>query len=394
MKAILDRAERFWRISQSALGPMRIAQKRLQARGADVLDFTSLNINLAETKSFRSKLREIDSAEFIKPASVEQLFKLKEDILRIYPQFKSAALDPEKDIAIIPGVKIGASFMTLSLLNPGDVAAIPDPGHSLFRSAVCLAEGEPTTYTLNETSDYVANISGLTLPPPRKLKMLFLNYPHNPTGAMVDFYFYRDLLKAIKLEDVLIVSDCSFNHPGDNNAVSPLQVAGAKKKTVELHSFSTSFGIKGLGFAIGHRDAIAVLNDVLSSIGFSVDSGRIAIASLALADAEEIFNDSMDILKHKREILENGLRDLGWNLRAGKLTPYLWIKAPIWSSSLAFTRRLFIKAGIRVVSGTDYGEHGEGWIRMSLLHENEILHEALERISHHSKIWQRKIRSK
>jgi LL-diaminopimelate aminotransferase len=394
MKTILDRAERFWKVSQSALGPMKFTQKRLKARGANVIDLTLLHMDLPETKSFRESVSKIDPIEFTKPAKENTLTELKETILRYHQPLKDISIEPETEVVIIPGIKIGLTFLALSLLNRGDVAAYPDPGHSFYRSAICLSDGEPSPYILNETADYIANISTLVLPPERKLKMMFVNYPHNPTGAMVDYYFYRDLLKEIKLDNILLVADCAFNHPGDPEAISPLQVPAARKKTIEFHSFSTTFGIRGLGYAIGHRDAVAILRDILQSVGFSIDCGRASIASLAMKNAEAVFNERTEILDRKCELMVNGLKKIGWSLRKPKLTPYIWVKAPVWGSSLAFTRRLFIKAGIRVMSGTDFGEHGEGWIRLSIWRDDEILKESLARISHHSKIWQRKIKSK
>jgi len=394
MKTILDRAERFWKVSQSALGPMKFQQKRLEARGADIIDLSMLQMDLPENEPFRESISGIDPIDFTKPAQENNLLELKETIIEHHQPLRNVSIDSEKEIAIIPGVKIGLTFLALSLLNKGDVATYPDPGHSFYRSAICLSDGEPSPYLLTEASDYVANISSLALPPERKLKMMFINYPHNPTGAMVDYYFYRDLLKEIKLENILLVTDCAFNHPGDSEAISPLQVPGARKKTIEFHSFSTTFGIRGLGYAIGHRDAIAILNDILQSVGFSVDCGRASLASFAMKNAKAVFRDRKEILNRKREIMANGLKEIGWSLRAPRLSPYIWVKAPVWGSSLAFTRRLFIKAGIRAISGTDFGEQGEGWIRLSIWRDDEVLKESLFRISSHSKIWQRRIKSK
>ncbi len=394
MKTIVDKAERLWRMAQPGLGSLKSVRRRLESRGAEMIDLCSHIPEIPAYEPFRKKLAALDPVRMAASADGELISKLKESIVQNHLSLSSAALDPENEIIITPGIKLSAAFLAMAFLNPGDTAAYPDPGTQYFRTAICLAEGRPWPYSLNEGNDYVANLSSLTLPLPEKLKLIFLNYPHNPTGASVDYFFYRDLIKSISFENVLIAADCGHIHPGDPDISGLLQVKGARKKGLELHSFATTFGLNGLGFAVGHRDVIAILKSLLDTVGFVPDVGKILWAIAGLENAEGLFSSRMDILKNRRDILADGLKELGWRLRAGKLVPFLWVKAPVWSSSLAFARRLAIKAGVKVVSGSDFGESGEGWVRIGLYHDEPTLREALERISHHSKIWQRKFKPK
>lgn len=394
MKIIIDKAERLWRVSQPALGPMSFARKRLAARGVELIDLASL---VPEFPDVESVIGSIDRAEIIesgRPAEQELISRLKAKIAEKHMLLHSAITNSEKEIVLTPGIRMTAAFLALSLLNPGDVAAYPDPGMQYFRSAICLADGTPIGYQLNERNDYVANITSLTQPPPGKLKILYLNYPHNPTGAAVDNYFYRDLLRSIKFENILIVLDCAYIHPGDPDAASILQVKGSRKKALELHSFSATFGLNGLGFAVGHRDVISILEGLLDAVGFSPDMHMVTTALKCLDHAGELFAARTESLGCRREILSSGLKKLGWRLRDGKSVPFVWVKPPARSSSLAFARRLFSKAGVRVVPGSDFGESGEGWLRITLHPDENILREAIDRISHHSRIWQRKYRAK
>lgn len=394
MKIIIDKAERLWRVPQPALGPMKFARKRLAGRGVKLIDLGSLLPELPEVKSFFASIGKHDAAEHGRPADHELVSQLKARIAEKHLPLRPANINPEKEIAITPGIPMAATYLALSLLNSGDVAAYPDPGMQYFRSAICLADGSPSGYALNERNDYVANISSLTQPPPTKLKILFLNYPHNPTGAAVDSYFYRDLLSSVKFENILIVLDCAYVHPGDPDVSSILQVKGSRKDALELHSFYTSFGLSGLGFVVGQRDVVSILEGLLDAIGFTPDIDRVTSAMAGLDHAEEIFAARTESLNRRREILSNGLKKLGWRLRQGKSVPFVWVKPPAWSSSLAFARRLFSKAGVRVAPGSDFGEGGEGWLRMTIHPDEKILGEALDRISHHSRVWQRKYRAK
>ena len=379
-----------WKISQPALGPMRFAKKRLISRGVDVIDLGSFIPEVPEAVA-QSIER---SKKFPNTIAADEhlISHLKQKIVDKHQPLSAIGIDPETEIVITPGIQMTASLLTLSTLNPGDVAAFPDPGMQYFRTAVCLADAGPGTYALSERNDYIPNISLLAERSRKKLKMLFVNYPHDPTTSTVDSYFYRDLLKSIKFENVLIVSDSAYIHPGDRDGVSILHVKGSRKKAVELHSFSTVFGIKGLGFAVGHRDVILVLGDLLRALGFCPDVYRAGLVSTALDNSLEIFEQRAESLRTRREIAASYLKELGWRIRGSKNTPFLWVKPTARSSSLALARRLFTKAGVRVAPGSDFGEGGEGWLRLTLRPDEGILAEALKRIAHHSKIWQRKYR--
>lgn len=394
MKIIIDKAERLWRVPHPALGPMSFARKRLAGRGVELIDLCSLASEFPDIKPFFDSFDKSEISETGKPANQELISRLKARIAEKHLPLTSVITNSEKEIVLTPGIRMAATFLALSLLNPGDAAAYPDPGMQYFRSAICLADGTPSGYLLNERNDYVANISALTQPPLKKLKILYLNYPHNPTGAVVDSYFYRDLLRSIKFENILVVLDCAYIHPGDPDAASILQVKGSRKKALELHSFSATFGLNGLGFAIGHRDVVSILEGLLDATGFSPDAHQVTTAMKCLDQAGEIFAARTESLKKRREILSSGLKKIGWRLRETKSVPFVWVKTPAWSSSLAFARRLFSKAGVRVTPGSDFGEGGEGWLRITLHPDEKILREALDRISHHSRIWQRKYRAK
>jgi aspartate/methionine/tyrosine aminotransferase len=393
MKTIIDKAERLLRIPQPSLGAMKLARKRLAARGVEVIDLSRVTPYSHITTRFldSGKVREDSFSE--KVAGAEQMSGLQMQIAEKHTALSSARLNPEKEMILTPGIRATMTYLSLALLNPGDVATFPEPGYRYLRSAICLADARPSVYRLAEKNDYVANIPALTQPPQKKLKALFLNYPHNPTGAEVDHYFFRDLLKSIRLENILIVQDCAYVHPGDSDVSSVLQIPGSRKKALELHSFSTTLGLNGLGFAAGHRDVVSVLKSVLEVTGFVPDFRTVAMAWQLLDHAPEIHSEYGQALARIRDTASGKLKELGWRVRAGKRVPFIWTRPPAWSSSLALARRILIKAGVALSPGTDFGEEGEGWLRMALHPDLKVMTEALERITHHSRIWQRRYRA-
>jgi aminotransferase len=392
MKVIVDKAKRLWRIPQPALGPMRFAAKRLKSRGVDLIDLGS---TIAEIPGFVSRSMG-GTATLLKSISADDrlLAKLKTRIVEKYSSLSQVNINPEKEIVITPGTEFTTSLLTLSILDHGDVASFPDPGMQFYRTAICLADAAPAAYSLVERNDYIPNIASLMEPPKKKLKMLFINYPHNPTGAQADYYFFRDMIKSIRYENILIAADSSYVRPGDSDAVSILQIKGSRKKAIELYSFSVAFGIEGLGFAVGHRDVVSILENLLQSLGYFPDVYRVEMATKALENADRIFEESTESIKRRRDMASLSLKELGWRLRSGGSVPFIWARPPARSSSLAFARRLVTKAGVRLAPGSDFGEGGEGWQRLTLHPDEKTLAEALERITRHSKIWQRKYKPK
>jgi aspartate/methionine/tyrosine aminotransferase len=369
---------------------MRFAQKRLASRGVEVIDLDHLPIEMILPEGISPDAMVSESS----PAhSLDYLSeRLRKNILEKHRSLSSVAIDPEREICLTPGNRIAASFLTLGLLNPGEVVSYPDPGAQYFRTAICLAEGNPKKYALLEGNDYIVNISGLPSAQQKKTKVLFIEYPHDPTGATVDYYFYRELFKSLRFSNTLLVADCAHIHPGNPDPTGPLQVKFAGRRAIELHTFATTFGITGLGFAVGHKDVIAVLKGLMSAHGLAPDERHIRLASGCLEQADKVFTLRMENLRRRREILADGLKKLGWHTRSGRLVPFIWARPPVKSTSLAFARRLFIKAGIRVTPGSDFGENGEGWIRLALAGDERVMTETVERLAQHSRIWQRKFR--
>jgi aspartate/methionine/tyrosine aminotransferase len=387
MKVVINKADRLWKIPQSVLGSMRFAQKRLAARHVDQIDLENFS---PEIPCNLERAFNIQSSGMLPDPQLTD--RLAEKIVSKHLSLRSIELDPEHEIAITPGIRATAQMLCVGLLNPGDAAAYPDPGMQYFRTAICLADGVPRKYSLLESNDYIINISSLPAAPHKKTKILFVNYPHNPSGVTVDYYFYRELMKFVHPANILVAADCAYIYPGNPDPAGPLQVKNAAGKVVELHSLATTFGIPGLGFAVGHKDAIAILKALFSSQGFAPSGSTIAWAIAAFDHQEEAFQSRMETLKARRELVVEELKKLGWQVRSNRLIPFIWTKPDVRTASAPLARRLYVKAGVKVAPGSDFGEGGEGWLRLSLSADKKTLAEALGRLSEHYKIWQRKFR--
>ncbi len=320
MKVVINKADRLWKLPQPVLGGMHFTQKRLAARHVELIDLESFVPEIPPALR-----RAVNTGDLLNSVSNSDLVaRLAQKITAKHFSLKSISLDPEKEIAITPGIRASAMMLSLGMLNPGDTAAYPDPGMPYIRTAICLADGAPRKYSLLENNDYIINISSFLGAPSKKIKILFINYPHDPTGATVDFYFYRELLKSFRSTNCLIVADCAYIYPGNPDPAGPLQIKNATGKAVEFHSFATTLGLPGLGFAVGHKDVIAILKALFAAQGFAPQNQSLSWALSALDHQEEAFQSRMETLKKRREILIEGLKELGWKVRSSRLTPFIW----------------------------------------------------------------------
>ncbi|MCW3055261.1 MAG: LL-diaminopimelate aminotransferase apoenzyme [Chthonomonadales bacterium] len=301
-------------------------------------------------------------------------------------------IDPTTEAMLLIGSKEGLSHLAWSYIDPGDISLVPDPAYTVYKVNTLMAGGEVHTMPLLESNGFLPDLTAIPTDVAKKAKLLWLNYPNNPTGAIAPLSFYADAVAFAKENDLLIVNDAAYSevYYDDYRPPSILQVPGAKDVSIELHSLSKSFNMTGwrIGFAIGNADAIATLNKLKSNL----DSKQFPAVSLAAAHAL-LHGDNqrtLDLYQRRRDILCDGLNALGWNVTKPKSTLYIWARVPQGQTSMSFAKLLLEEAGVLVIPGVGYGQYGEGYIRMSLTvmgdKNGERLQEAVDRIAKHIKV--------
>jgi len=389
MKVVIDKSDRLLRAPQALMGSMRITEKLLKRRGLEYIDLDSVVPELPDYQPFIEKLKQ-SGLHDVTVADNTEIISLKESLALMYQNIYGRKLNPVKDIAVTPGNHLTAILLCLALANSSDVVALPDPGLTLYRMAAVMAGAEPKTYPLLEKNDYLPNISALFEPPPKNLKLVFLNYPHNPTGAEAELYFYRNLVNQLRYDNILIVLDSPFCGSCEPSIELPLQLKKATHLFLELHSFGFPFGLEGMGFAIGHRGAIANLEQIIKASGYYPTRSQVKYALNALEFHDQLSECFIRTISERRSLLVNGLKEIGWNVRAGRLAPFVWAKVPPWATSVGFARKMFVRTGVWTRPGTDFGENGEGRLRISLTASNTIISRALENISEKRSMFRKK----
>ena len=294
------------------------------------------------------------------------------------------SLDPEKEVLALIGSKEGIAHLPLAFLDPGDLALVPDPAYPVYRTATLFCDGVPIVMPLDEERGFLPDLSAVPEDTWRKAKLVFLNYPNNPTGAVADLSFFEELVYFARKYDVVLAHDLAYSEITFDGYVAPslLEIPGAKETAVEFHSLSKTYNMTGwrIGFAVGGAEIIAAFAKVKENIDSGVFNAVQLAAVTALKGPQDCVRSNCEIYGHRRDLLLDGLRSIGWEVAVPRATLYVWMKVPPGYGSRDFTGELLEKAEVVVAPGSAYGSHGEGYIRFSLTLPDQRLLEGVERI--------------
>jgi len=296
--------------------------------------------------------------------------------------------DPDTEVLRLIGVKEGLAHLAWAVINPNDVVLVPSPCYPVYRTATNFAGGEYYEMPLLEGRDFLPDLRAIPDDVADRARLMFLNYPNMPTGAVAVEAFFEDVVEFARAHDLLVCQDAAYQeiYFDQQPTVSLFQVPGARDVAVEMHSLSKTYNMTGwrLGFAVGNAQAL----DALEKIKSNIDSGAwLAIQHAgvaALTSSQECVNGMRGIYQRRRDILVDGLNAIGWKGPKPPATLYVWAPVPRGYTSADFAAALLRDASILVTPGAAYGSHGEGYVRMSLTiqgdRKEERLAEVAERI--------------
>ncbi len=310
--------------------------------------------------------------------------KLRGSIAAWYKERFGVDLDPDTEILPLLGSKEGISNISLAFINPGDTALVPNPAYPVYQSGVIFAGGEPVAMPLLEENDYLIDLDSIEEAVARKAKIVFLNYPNNPTAATCELDYFERVAEFARKRGIIVCHDGAYTEMGFDGFKPPsfLQARGAKEVGIEFHSLSKTYNMTGwrVGFAVGNDQVIKGLSKVKSNI----DSGifrAVQVAGIeALTGSQDFRKDLLAMYQRRRDRLVDGLNALGWGVRKPKATFYVWCRVPRGYSSAAFTELLLQETGIVTTPGAGLGRYGEGYVRMVITRSEEEIAVALERL--------------
>ncbi len=314
--------------------------------------------------------------------SYEGMLSFRTEAARWYKKTMNIDLNPEDEVLTLIGSKEGLAHIPLAFLNPGDISLVPDPAYPVYNIGSILADGKPFRMPLLSENDFLPDLEAIPADVAKEAKLMFLNYPNNPTSATATFGFFEDVVDFANENDILVVHDNAYSEMTYDGYKAPsfLNVSGAKDVGIEVHSLSKTYNMTGwrIGFAVGNHDMIAGLGKVKTN----VDSGAFEAVQeagiAALSGPQDCVREMNRIYKDRRDALLMGLKELGLEVKPPRATFYVW--AHVSGESQNFAKMLLEKAGIVATPGIGFGESGEGYIRFALTQPVDRINEAVERM--------------
>lgn len=293
-------------------------------------------------------------------------------------------LDPDTEIYPLIGSKEGIAHIPLAFVNPGDYVLVPDPGYPPYKSGTWFAGGEVILMPLKAEHNFLPDLKVINHAQMHKIKMMFINYPNNPTGAVCDKKFLKDVVDFAEKHNIIVCHDAAYSEISFDGFKAPsiLEADGARNVAIEFHSLSKTFNMTGwrIGFAAGNKELIAGLAKVKSNIDsgafFAIQWAGVA----ALKNYDKHIKSVLKIYEERRNILVDSLKSLSWDINRPKATFYVWTKVPARYTSATFAAALLEKCDIVATPGNGFGENGEGYIRFALTVDKNRIKEAVRRI--------------
>ncbi|MUT65427.1 pyridoxal phosphate-dependent aminotransferase [Paenibacillus sp. NEAU-GSW1] len=309
---------------------------------------------------------------------------LKEAVAKRYKEDYNVDVDPATEVAILFGGKTGLVEISQCLLNPGDVCLVPDPGYPDYWSGVALAGAEMHFMPLKPENGFLPDYEAIDGEALQRAKLLFMNYPNNPTGAVATSAFYEETVEFARKTGVVIASDFAYGAIGFDGSrpISFLQTPGAKEVGVEFYTLSKSYNMAGwrVGFAIGNAEIVSLINLIQDHYYCSLFGGIQEAAAEALTGPQQCVADLNATYESRREALFGALDRIGWKADRPGGSFFCWLPVPAGHTSESFADLVLQEADVVVAPGVGFGSHGEGYVRLGLLTTEARLVEAVERI--------------
>jgi LL-diaminopimelate aminotransferase len=361
----------------------RIAEKR--AKGEDIISFAIGDPDMPTPSNIIDELckaaRDPANHRYPETAGLPQL---RVTVAEWYHRRFGVTLDPDKEVLPLIGSKDGVGHISFCFVDPGDVALVPDPGYPVYSMSTLLAGGEPYYMTLTEKNDFLPELEIIPKSIAKRAKIIWLNYPNNPTGAVADIDFFQKAVHFAGKYNLALCHDAPYTEVAFDGFRPPslMQIPGAIDVGIEFHSLSKTYDMTGwrIGMAVGNAKMIDALFRFKSNLDSGVPQAIQKAAIEALSGPQDAVSEHSVLYQARRDRLVRALNDIGLKARLPKASFYIWARIPDGYTSVGFTSELLDKVNVAVTPGTGYGAAGEGYVRLSLTVPDERLDEGIDRL--------------
>ena len=301
-----------------------------------------------------------------------------------YHRRYGVTLDPDGEALPLMGSKEGLGHLAMAYINPGDVVLVPTPSYPAHFRGPAIAGADIHTIPLRAENDWVLDFNDISEELAQRAKVLYFNYPNNPTGATAPRAFFEEMVAFAQRHQILLIHDLGYAELAFEGyqPTSLLEIPGAKELSVEFHTLSKTYNMAGwrVGFVVGNRHVIQGLRTLKTNLDYGIFSALQTAAETALNLPDEYLEAVQQRYLTRRDFLVKELATLGWDVVKPEATMYLWVPCPQGIGAADFAFLMLQKTGIVVTPGTAFGEGGEGYVRISLISECDRLGEAVDRL--------------
>jgi len=362
----------------------KIAEKK--SRGEEVISFAIGDPDIPTPPHIIERLCQAarDPVNHRYPES-EGLPELRKTIADWYQKKFNVALDPNKEVLPLIGSKEGIAHIAFCFIDPGDTALVPDPGYPVYSVGTMLAGGRPYYLSLKPEKGFLPNLNAIPGFVLKQTKLLWLNYPNNPTGAVAELDFFNEVVRFAKRNDIAVCHDGPYSDVAYDGYQPPsfLQAEGAKDVGVEFHSLSKSYNMTGwrIGMAVGNAEMIDALKRLKSNLDSGIAQAIQYMAIEALTGPQDFIQEHNAIYQRRRDLVIEVLNRMGLEAKPPQASLYVWAKIPEGYTSIEFAADLLDQVGVAVTPGIGYGMNGEGYVRLSLTVPDPLLVKGLSRLA-------------
>ena len=382
---LIEKAKRIVELPPYLFAAIDKKKVELRKKGMDLIDLGIGDPDLPTPKLIIERLKKAaENPTHHRYPSYEGMIEFRRAVSRWYGKRFGVELNPETEVLSLIGSKEGIAHIPLAFVNPGDYVLVPNPGYPVYRVATLFAGGIPHFLPLRKENGFLPDLSQIPKGVAEKAKLLFINYPNNPTSAIAEKSFFEEVVAFAKRHQIIVCHDAAYSEMAFDGFCPPsfMEVKGAREVGIEFHSLSKTFNMTGwrIGFAVGHEEIVSGLGKVKTNI----DSGVFQAIQEAGIEALDHFDtplpENIDIYEKRRDVLAKGLHEVGLKVERPKATFYFWIEVPKGYTSAQFATILIEQAGIVATPGNGFGDEGEGYIRMTITVGEARLREAIERL--------------
>ena len=361
------------------------AKRRLQAEGMDVIDLGVGDPDLPTPPHIIAKLKAaVDDPANHRYSFTEGIVELRSAIAQWYQRRFNVTLDPKTQVLPLLGSKEGIANVPLAVANPGDVVLIPEPCYPPYRSGTIFAGAEPVYMPLLEENSFFPDLGAISQKAIRRAKLMFLNYPNNPTAAVATAEQFQEAIALAKEYGFAIAHDAAYSEIGFDGyrPMSFLELPEAKSLGVEFHSLSKTYNMTGwrIGWACGNAKLIAALAQLKTNIDSGIFQPIQWAGIEALTGDQTPLQQAVATYQERRDLFVDGLTKAGWPVPKPKASFYIWARVPTKETSIAFASRVLEQSHVVITPGVGFGPSGEGYVRLSLTSPTERLQEAISRL--------------